>query len=475
MWFHHPNRRKRKPRSRTWSVETLEIRSLLSAAGSGYVLEGTQWPNPGHITYSIVPDGTQWDHGISNLNAVMNAKFGSGVWQYQIAKALATWESVANINISPTTDSGAPFNTYGLAQGDPNFGDIRIAGYNFNNPTVAAQTYPPPPDGWTAAGDSEINTAVNYSIGSGIDLYSVVLHEMGHALGLAESPDPAAVMYQQYQGVRTGLNSADIAGIQSLYGARTLDTYQQQGIGTSFATAINLNGSLTAAGQATVTGVSLGSIGDVEYYLVQAPADAGAGTTLQAEAVAAGQSMLSPKIEILNASQSLLASQANPSGFSDNVGAAVTNVQPGAFYYVAVTGATNNVFSVGTYELGINFVGLQAPVAASTPVAPTPVPVQPANPLPASDNPVATSPAPVVASTNPSPTPTPSNAGAPYNAGTIAPFGYNRAKENQMLTWQRIMARVQAQEWATWWRLSHAPQTAVRFPTIARHPFFRRG
>lgn len=463
MWFDQPNRGKRKPRSRTWSVETLDVRSLLSAAGTGYVLEGTQWPDPGHITYSIVPDGTQWDHGVSDLNAVMNAKFGAGVWEYQIAKALATWESVSNINISPTTDSGAPFNTYGPGQGDPNFGDIRIAGYNFNNPTVAAQTYPPPPDGWTAAGDSEINTAVNYSIGSGIDLYSVMLHEMGHALGLAESPDPAAVMYQQYQGVRTGLNSADIAGIQSLYGPRTLDTYQQQGIGTSFASAINLNGSLTAAGQSTVTGVSLGSIGDVEYYVVQAPANAGPGTTLAAEAVAAGQSMLSPKIEIFNTSQSLLASQANPAAFSDNVAATVTNVQPGAFYYVAVTGATNDVFSVGTYELAINFSGLQSPVAASSPPVSSPPPVQPSNPVPASNT-------PVVASTNP----TPGDNSTPNNAGAIVPFGYNRAKENQMLTWQRIMARVQAQEWATWWRLSHAPQTQVRFPTIARHPFFRR-
>ena len=140
--------------------------------GYDYVLSGESWPNPSHITYSIAPDGVFWDHGTNNLNATFNAKFGtSGIWQRQIALALATWESVANINIVPVSDGPYDLNTLGLAQGDPRFGDIRFGGYAFLDTTITlAQTYFPPPNGSTAAGDVELNTSMNFNIGSTYDL-----------------------------------------------------------------------------------------------------------------------------------------------------------------------------------------------------------------------------------------------------------------------------------------------------------------
>ena len=45
----------------------------------------------------------------------------------------------------------------------------------------------------------------------------MALHEAGHALGLAHSSDPNAVMYAYYH-VASGLTADDIAGIQALYG-----------------------------------------------------------------------------------------------------------------------------------------------------------------------------------------------------------------------------------------------------------------
>jgi hypothetical protein len=58
----------------------------------------------------------------------------------------------------------------------------------------------------------------NWHIGAAIDLYTVVLHEAGHALGLGHSDQPGAVMYPYYR-FAYGLTSDDIAGIQDLYGA----------------------------------------------------------------------------------------------------------------------------------------------------------------------------------------------------------------------------------------------------------------
>ena len=217
--------------------ERLEARTLLTAVpGYDYVVTGYSWPNPSHITYSIAPDGVLWDHGTNDLNAVFNAKFGtSGIWQAQIARALATWESVANINIVPVTDGPYEQNVLGNAQSDPRFGDIRFGGYNFsNNTTTLAQTYFPPPNGSTAAGDVEVNTAMGFNINSTYDVYSVLLHETGHSLGLDHAKNPAEVMYSVYGGIRTGLVAGDIAGIQAIYGARSLDSYQRQGFGFGF-------------------------------------------------------------------------------------------------------------------------------------------------------------------------------------------------------------------------------------------------
>ena len=51
-----------------------------------------------------------------------------------------------------------------------------------------------------------------------VDLYSVVLHEVGHALGLGHSDVPGAVMYPYYRQA-SGLTADDVAGIQALYGS----------------------------------------------------------------------------------------------------------------------------------------------------------------------------------------------------------------------------------------------------------------
>src|SRR5271157_1832649 len=365
-------------RTRRLCCDRLEERTLMSVIpGHDYVLTGESWSNPSHITYSIAPDRVFWDHGFNNLNATFNAKFGtSGIWQRQIALALATWESVANINIVPVSDGPYDYNTLGLAQGDPRFGDIRFGGYTFPDTTITlAQTCFPPPNGSTAAGDVEINTSMNFNIGSTYDLYSVVLHETGHSLGLNEAPNPAEVMAIDYGGLRTGLEPGDIAGIQAIYGARTLDGYQSQGIGIGLGDPIDLSNDLAASNQAVISGVSLSSIGSTEYYSFVAPSYASG--TLQVTAAANNISMLSPQVSIYNASGTLLAQASNPSAWSDNVTATAAAVVPGQRYYMAVTGDTGTYFDAGAYQLVVSLPQSSppnSPAPAPPPVVPTPAP-----------------------------------------------------------------------------------------------------
>ena len=60
------------------------------------------------------------------------------------------------------------------------------------------------------------NNRINW--GGDFDVQTVLLHELGHVLGLGHSDVTDAVMYASYQGLRQLLHPDDICGIQELYG-----------------------------------------------------------------------------------------------------------------------------------------------------------------------------------------------------------------------------------------------------------------
>lgn len=352
-----------RPRRRI-ACEALEPRELLSGLGTDYTLMGGQWDNSQTITYSFPPDGVSWGGGTNNLNATLDAQFGGTGWQALVARALQTWASVTNLNFSQVADGPYAFNAPGVNQDDPDFGDIRIGGYNFGTTSTIAQTYGPPPNGTTGAGDVRLNTGFNFAPGSYYDLETVLIHELGHSLGLGESPQPTSVMYNSYEGARPYLSSYDVEGIQSIYGARQPDAFQASGKATSAATAVDLTPTLNAYGQGSLGGLSLQTIGDTEYFSVVAPAVTGA--TLDVAAIAQGVSLLSPKVTVIDPSTgATLATNSNPNAYGDIAFGSIPGVQAGHRYLIEVSGATNDVFSVGSYVLELGFFG-------GTPISPQP-------------------------------------------------------------------------------------------------------
>jgi hypothetical protein len=172
---------------------------------------GTPWPDGEHLTLSFAPDGTAISGTPSNLQQILSQLGPQS--EYEILEAFQTWAVNANLNIGLVSDNGAAFGTGRAVQGDPRFGDIRIGGIPLA-PDVIAITTP-----YTffdeSSGEVVVNTAAGFG-SSGYDLFTVLMHEAGHAFGLPDNNDTASVMYTYYQGAETGLAPEDIAAIQAL-------------------------------------------------------------------------------------------------------------------------------------------------------------------------------------------------------------------------------------------------------------------
>ncbi len=167
---------------------------------------GTQG-DPITLTWSFVPDGVQIPQSnfdepqqgnqASNLVATLDSQFPSrNAWVSQFQACFDRWEELTGINFVRVTPNGSDVDdgaAWGTAGDGVNRGDIRIGGKcidgrggtdcaggvpdNFN--TLAYNQFP------ANGGDMVLDTAENWSSG-GTELFlrNVVMHEMGHGIGL---------------------------------------------------------------------------------------------------------------------------------------------------------------------------------------------------------------------------------------------------------------------------------------------------
>ncbi len=233
-----------------------------------YSLTGFKWNRPVAQTLcnydiSYILDETDYttDNGLSS-SEVSNALIG----------AFNSWEAVSTSNISfaQVSDNGGNYDYWdnGWSKGDPEinaiiggdtsvvfpyypwYANIIVGGwlpYNYfeslqagggetmlgvtiscgfaaeeGEPAIIINGIPfldANEDGFADFAFSEIyfNDYFEWGIGVGIDIETVVLHEIGHALGLGHAITEAAVMYAGYYGIRREVHADDVAGISYLY------------------------------------------------------------------------------------------------------------------------------------------------------------------------------------------------------------------------------------------------------------------
>jgi hypothetical protein len=305
---------------------------------------GTPWPDGRHLTLSLAPDGTAVG-GTPGDFATFLQQLGPSA-RLDALRAFQTWAVQADVNVGLVADTGAAFGTGGPVQGDPRFGDIRVGGRSLAHDVLAVTAPYAPADNYS--GNVVVNTAARFGP-TGYDLFTALLQESGHALGIGNSPDVDSVMYEYYQGTRTGLSAGDVASIRSLYGARPADAFEgAAGNGTPG----------TAAWYTQPLEADLSSVQDVDVYKVTT----GLLTTgLTVSLRAAGLSLVTAKVELLNAAGAVISSALVTDPTQNDVTLS-TGAGGLSTYYVRVSASRTDVFGAGAYKLEVTQQTLLTPV-----------------------------------------------------------------------------------------------------------------
>ena len=187
--------------------------AIAAAASPGKIpapspFEGAKWTTP-VITWSFATS--------PGPNAAPFSGYIQPQYQAAVTQAIQTWAKAAGLKLEQVSDSSA--SDIRIGWGNFDTGTSGLIGYtSFQSengqmqPGVVVRLENPAQDPIiTGPGHALI-----YS-GTQVELSQLVLHEIGHALGLAESSDPNSVMFPELGTKNRAIDAADVTNVHALY------------------------------------------------------------------------------------------------------------------------------------------------------------------------------------------------------------------------------------------------------------------
>lgn len=200
---------------------------------SDYNLEGVSWGTTAPLVTWSLAQNNYSDRGYQ-FSSFLTPEFLSDV-----QAVFNKWSSVANINFQEVADSDASDIRIGFNSIDGLYNTAGITSYSATYDSsgsallTQADIEMDKDEGWHLSNESEYNSS------NSVKFYSILLHEVGHAIGLAHYDDAPAIM-NAINSV-PDLTTSDIDGVQAIYGPRN-PSNPQGGPDTGFTESYNNQG-----------------------------------------------------------------------------------------------------------------------------------------------------------------------------------------------------------------------------------------
>jgi predicted Zn-dependent protease len=222
--------------------------SQLQAGSDGVTspfFEGAKWGS-NVITWSLATS--------AGTTASPFSSYIGSQYEALVQEAFQEWAAASGLTFVQVADSSN--SDIRIGWGDLNTASSGVVGYTSYQqqsgvlqPNVIVRLEDPSQNALVAGA----NNTLTYS-GTQANLYQVIVHEIGHALGLADNADPNSVMYYQSGSNNGTPDSTDITGMQVLYSSTPPSLATQSTVPASLdAYEASINSLLLQAIQAAAT------------------------------------------------------------------------------------------------------------------------------------------------------------------------------------------------------------------------------